>query len=137
MTLPRVLTESLGGSALSQAVQRGTLAGVSPRPSSVAGWSEHARAVRARFAGDAWLNAIAPAFGQGGALTTLREAAATGVVVTTGQQAGLFGGPTLTLVKALSARALADAIERNTGLRCSTVFWAATDDADFVEAASG
>jgi bacillithiol synthase len=39
-------------------------------------------------------------------------------------------------VKALSARALAGSIERATGVPCATVFWAATDDADFAEAAS-
>jgi uncharacterized protein YllA (UPF0747 family) len=42
----------------------------------------------------------------------------------------------LTLVKALSARALADSLERATGIPTATVFWAATDDADFAEAAS-
>ena len=35
-----------------------------------------------------------------------------GVVISTGQQAALFGGPLYTLVKALSALALADVLER-------------------------
>jgi uncharacterized protein YllA (UPF0747 family) len=63
-----------------------------------------------------------------------RVAAANGIVVTTGQQPGLFGGPTYTLLKAFSALALADRIERDTGIPAAPVFWAATDDADFAEA---
>jgi bacillithiol biosynthesis cysteine-adding enzyme BshC len=59
-----------------------------------------------------------------------------GVVVCTGQQAALFGGPLYTLVKALSALALADVLERETGIAVAPVFWAATDDADFEEASS-
>ena len=134
---PRVLTEALGGSKLSQAMQRGEIAGTGPAwPSDPEGWKSRAAQVRARFAGKDWLTALAPALGDTAALPSLKRAAAEGVVVTTGQQAGLFGGPMLTLVKALSARALAGSIERATGLPTATVFWAATDDADFVEAAS-
>ncbi len=59
---------------------------------------------------------------------------ANGVVITTGQQPGLFGGPVYTWSKAMSALALANAIEAETGVPCAPVFWAATDDADFVEA---
>jgi bacillithiol biosynthesis cysteine-adding enzyme BshC len=59
-----------------------------------------------------------------------------GVVISTGQQAGLFGGPLYTLNKALSARALADCIEQQLGVPAAPVFWAATDDADFEEASS-
>jgi bacillithiol biosynthesis cysteine-adding enzyme BshC len=57
-----------------------------------------------------------------------------GVVVSTGQQPGLFGGPIYTLSKALSARALADTIQHLTGIPAAPIFWAATDDADFDEA---
>src|SRR5207237_3155111 len=64
-----------------------------------------------------------------------RVSAGNGVLITTGQQPGLFGGPLLTLIKALSARALADELERTTGVPVAPVFWAATDDADFEEAA--
>lgn len=137
MTLPRVLTEPIGGSKLSQAMQRGEIRGLGKAwPSTPAEWTTAAKAVRERFDGDAWLTRIAPALGNTATLPALARAAASGVVVTTGQQAGLFGGHMLTLVKALSARALADSIERATGMPCATVFWAATDDADFVEAAS-
>jgi len=59
-----------------------------------------------------------------------------GVVVTTGQQPGLFGGPVYTISKALSALALANALQRLTGIPVAPVFWAATDDTDFKEASS-
>lgn len=59
-----------------------------------------------------------------------------GIAVTTGQQPGLFGGPIYTLSKAVSAIALADEIERTTGVPTAPIFWAATDDADFAEASS-
>jgi uncharacterized protein YllA (UPF0747 family) len=48
----------------------------------------------------------------------------------------LFGGPIYTLSKAVSAVALADAIEEATGIPTSPIFWAATDDADFAEAST-
>ncbi len=135
-TLPTVLTESIGGSPLSLAVQRGDVEGIPPRPTGAAEWKSAAAAVRQRFAGDDWLERIRPAFGDSASVAALQRAAGRGILVTTGQQSGLFGGPMLTLVKALSARAYAEAIERLTGVPCATVFWAATDDADFVEAAS-
>src|SRR4051812_42400274 len=136
MTLPRILTESLGGSKLSLAMQRGEIPGLeAPWPSTPEAWKQRAEDVRARV-GPSWLEALAPAFGTTASLPALVRASKGGVAVTTGQQAGLFGGPMLTLVKALSARALAASVERVTGIPCATVFWAATDDADFAEAAS-
>jgi bacillithiol biosynthesis cysteine-adding enzyme BshC len=54
--------------------------------------------------------------------------------VTTGQQAGLFGGPVYTFSKAVAVLALADELEERIGLPVAPVFWAATDDADFAEA---
>jgi uncharacterized protein YllA (UPF0747 family) len=136
MSLPRVLTESIGGSKLSKAMQAGEVPGIGqPWPASAKEWKARAKDVRGRI-GAGWLDRLAPAFGESAKLPQLVRAAKDGVVVTTGQQAGLFGGPMLTLVKALSARALADSLERATGVPCATVFWAATDDADFVEAAS-
>ncbi len=137
VTLPRVLTEPLGGSKLSLAMQRGEIPGLGqPWPMTPDEWRSAAKAVRGRFKGDGWWRELAPAFGDTAVLPSLTRAAKDGLVVSTGQQAGLFGGHMLTLVKALSARALANALERSTGLPCATVFWAATDDADFVEAAS-
>ena len=79
---------------------------------------------------------LEPAFAATGAAAErlARVRASGGVVVTTGQQPGLFGGPIYTWSKAMGALALADAIERDTGIATAAVFWAATDDADFAEA---
>ena len=56
------------------------------------------------------------------------------LVVTTGQQPGLFTGPLYTVHKALSAVALAARLERERQVPVVPVFWAAGDDADFAEA---
>jgi len=133
----RVITEPLGGSPLSLAVQSRRL----PRdlqpswPSRLDEWREHVSRVREHAKG-AWYDAIRPALAPSGAaaLRLDRVAAEHGIVVTTGQQAGLFGGPVYTLAKALTALGLADAIEENLGVPAAPVFWAATDDADFLEA---
>jgi hypothetical protein len=92
--------------------------------------------VRRQFSAGAWYELLAPALDpRGSAAARLAEVAGgAGVVVTTGQQPGLFGGPLYTLSKALSALALADAVQAATGVPTAPVFWAATDDIDFVEA---
>ncbi|MCU0621217.1 MAG: bacillithiol biosynthesis cysteine-adding enzyme BshC [Gemmatimonadales bacterium] len=74
---------------------------------------------------------VAPA-GVAASLARLREPGA--VVVTTGQQPGLFTGPLYTVFKALSAVALARALEAAWRRPVVPVFWLATDDHDFVEA---
>ncbi len=56
------------------------------------------------------------------------------LVVTTGQQPGLFTGPLYTVYKALSVLALARRIEREQGVPVVPVFWVAGDDHDFAEA---
>ena len=138
MSAPRVVTEVLGGGPLSRAAQDGQTPTewYRPRPRGVAEWRAHADAVRAEFNASRWLSGLRPAFDAKGAAAERLErvANANGVVVTTGQQPGLFGGPAYTLIKALSALALADRIERDTGIPAAPVFWAATDDADFAEA---
>ncbi len=137
MTPPRVVSEPVGGGPLARAAVEGrTPAGwYAARPKGAAGWREHAEQVRAQSNPD-WLTALAPAFNAHGAAARRLESVAQGrgVVVTTGQQPGLFGGPGYTWLKALSARALADRIEQATGIPAAPVFWAATDDADFAEA---
>ncbi|MGH7619911.1 MAG: bacillithiol biosynthesis protein BshC, partial [Gemmatimonadaceae bacterium] len=134
-TEPVVLTEALGGSALSRAARAGQLEQWYPRPPRGAEWREHAARVRASVPAG-WYADLAPAIAaRGAAAERLRRAADTGIVVTTGQQAGLFGGPLMTLTKALTARALADVLQETTGLPVAPLFWAATDDADFDEAA--
>ena len=56
-----------------------------------------------------------------------------GVVIVTGQQVGLFGGPLYTLYKLLSAVELASALEERTGIQVLPVFWVVGDDSDFGE----
>jgi bacillithiol biosynthesis cysteine-adding enzyme BshC len=56
------------------------------------------------------------------------------LVVTTGQQPGLFTGPLYTVYKALSAQALATHLEKRWGRPVQAVFWVAGDDHDFAEA---
>ena len=58
------------------------------------------------------------------------------LIVTTGQQPGLFTGPLYTIYKALSAAALAGELERRWGLPVVPVFWLANDDHDYAEARS-
>lgn len=133
-----VLTESLGGSPLSRAGRAGELPEwFVPRPQTPDAWKAHARSVIASVDAN-WLEQLAPAFSASGAAKTRlqRSAHGAGLVVTTGQQPGLFGGPLMTLAKALTARALADTLQETTGLPVAPVFWAATDDADFDEAAT-
>src|SRR5690348_7869136 len=132
MTLPRVITEELGGSPLAQSAQRGELRQwYRERPRGAAAWRDYLDQVRASR-DEKWLRALAPAFDprDAAAERLQRVIDGDGVVVSTGQQAALFGGPLYTLVKALSALALADVLERETGIAVAPVFWAATDDAD-------
>ncbi len=63
-----------------------------------------------------------------------RLAAGEVLVVTTGQQPGLFTGPLYTIYKALSAAALARRLERERKVPVVPVFWVAGDDHDFAEA---
>ena len=133
----RVITEALGGSSLSLAVQNNGLPRElqPPRPRTREEWRAHADAVRAESSSK-WLPAIAPAVSASGeaAARLDRVVREGGVVVTTGQQAALFGGPLYTLAKALTAIRLADVIEQDLGVPAAPIFWGATDDADFLEA---
>jgi uncharacterized protein YllA (UPF0747 family) len=106
-----------------------------PRPDAE-GWKRRVAETAAEFQGGAWLRSLAPALAAKGAAAERlqRVAASGGVVVTTGQQPGLFGGPLYTWFKAMSALALADELERRTGVAAAPLFWAATDDSDFAEA---
>ena len=53
-------------------------------------------------------------------------------VLVTGQQVGLFGGPTFSIFKALSAVKLAQEAQK-LGIPCVPVFWLATEDHDLDE----
>ena len=137
---PLVTTGPLGGSPLARAAAADAVpAGwYPPTPRTAAEWRDRLERVRADASVASWANALAPALGASGAAAArlARAADGQGVVVTTGQQPGLFGGPVYTWSKALSALALADALERECGVPVAPVFWAATDDADFEEARS-
>ena len=58
------------------------------------------------------------------------------VAVVTGQQAGLFGGPVYTLLKAITALKLADAVSRRHGVPAVPVFWIEAEDHDWDEVRS-
>jgi bacillithiol biosynthesis cysteine-adding enzyme BshC len=134
----RVRSVPLGGTALSRTMQdpEGAASWGMPRPGAPEAWRARVATVRADFAGGAWLDVLRPAFAATGvAAARLARAAEHGVVVTTGQQPGLFGGPAYTISKALTALALADALEAELRVPVAPVFWAATDDADWAEAA--
>ena len=55
------------------------------------------------------------------------------VAIVTGQQAGLFGGPLYTLLKAVTAVQLARRVEREHGVRTVPVFWVEAEDHDWKE----
>ena len=134
-----VRTDPLGGDALvSAAVSGATPPGwYTALPRDRAGWVARIEAVRGATDQSGWLDALWPAINaEGPAAARLRRAAVDGVVVTTGQQPGLFGGPIYTWSKAVGALALADALERTCGIPVAPLFWAATDDSDFDEAST-
>jgi bacillithiol synthase len=58
------------------------------------------------------------------------------VAIVTGQQAGLFGGPFYTILKALTAIKLADQVTREHGVPAVPVFWIESEDHDWDEVRS-
>lgn len=58
------------------------------------------------------------------------------VVIITGQQAGLFGGPMFTLLKAITAMKLAAQVEREHRVPVVPVFWIDAEDHDWAEVSS-
>ncbi len=132
-----VRREPFGGGALVRAALAGAVdpAWYPDVPNGPEAWSARADAVHAQFRAGAWLELLAPAFDASGAAAAAldRIGGGAGVVVTTGQQPGLFGGPLYTLAKALSAKALAERLEPVIGVPVAPVFWAATDDTDWNE----
>jgi uncharacterized protein YllA (UPF0747 family) len=136
----RIVTEPLGGSALSRLVQSGgaPASWVAPRPASAEQWRARAHARRAEGGWPARWEALLPALAPAGAAASRLERVRRegGVVVTTGQQPGLFGGAVYTWSKAMGALAMADELQARTGVPTAVVYWAATDDADFAEASS-
>jgi bacillithiol biosynthesis cysteine-adding enzyme BshC len=132
-----VLTRDFGGELVRAMFAKCTPADwYVPVPTDPTSWAKEARQIAEEFSGGDWLSVLAPALcATGPAQERLaRSSIGAGVVVTTGQQPGLFGGPIYTWSKALTALAIADAIESRTGIPAAPVFWAATDDADYTEA---
>ncbi|MGH7663855.1 MAG: bacillithiol biosynthesis cysteine-adding enzyme BshC [Gemmatimonadaceae bacterium] len=145
--VPAVVTEPLGGSQLARDVIAG--AGVDswyePVPRSAVEWKARLERVRSGWidaGGPQLIQGIRPALGlidaahSEGARRFDSVVNGGGVFVTTGQQPGLFGGPIYTWMKALSTLALANVLQKSTGIPVAPLFWAATDDADFEEARS-
>jgi bacillithiol biosynthesis cysteine-adding enzyme BshC len=64
----------------------------------------------------------------------LRDAST--VAVVTGQQAGLFGGPLFTLLKALTALRLAQRVGEEAGVPAVAIFWIDAEDHDWNEVKS-
>src|SRR5262249_45040710 len=58
------------------------------------------------------------------------------VAIVTGQQAGLFGGPLYTLLKALTAIKLARQVSREQNVPAVAVFWVEAEDHDWDEVRS-
>ena len=58
------------------------------------------------------------------------------VAIVTGQQAGLFGGPVYTILKALTAIKLAEQVTRDHGVTAVPVFWIESEDHDWDEVRS-
>ncbi len=135
----RIVTTPVTGTRLTRTVVDGSpnSAWYVKRPATTDDWMARAGLIRESLVAPQWLDSIAPAFAATGhAAARLERAALSGIAVTTGQQPGLFGGPLYTWWKALSVLALANRLQSVTGLAVVPVFWAATDDADFVEASS-
>ncbi len=107
-------------------------------PKGLRDWRERIALSREPMMGIGWADTLREAMRPTGAAAArlARVSGGQGVVVTTGQQPGLYGGPMYTIVKALSALAMADRLEALTGVPAAPVFWAATDDADFAEGAT-
>ena len=55
------------------------------------------------------------------------------VAIVTGQQAGLFGGPLFTLLKALTALKLAEQVRERDGVPAVAIFWVDAEDHDWDE----
>ncbi len=139
MTAPRVISKTIAGNPLATAKISGDVpAGwYESLPDNSESWRSRCESVRDGHT-RSWLEHLGPAIAATGKASERLDTVVggRGVVVTTGQQPGLFGGPVYTLSKALSALAFADALQAATGVPVAPIFWAATDDTDFKEAST-
>jgi bacillithiol biosynthesis cysteine-adding enzyme BshC len=108
-------------------------------PSSPVAWRETiARVRRAPRDRDHLTAVVAAQLERRGAPPAARAAAArlqdpSSVAIVTGQQAGLFGGPLYTLLKAVTALQLATRVSQEHGTPTVTIFWIDEEDHDWDE----
>ena len=107
-------------------------------PSSPDAWADAISRTHARPRNPAIANIIAAQQDHRGAPAAAREAAARladprAVVIATGQQAGAFGGPLFTLLKAVTALKLASKVAAEHGIPAVPVFWVDAEDHDWEE----
>jgi len=111
-------------------------------PTSRAAWADAmARVAPAPRSRQAVANVLAAQQARRNAPAAAREAAASltktsTVAVVTGQQAGAFGGPLFTLLKAITAIQLARRAARDHQADVVTIFWVDAEDHDWNEIAS-
>jgi len=129
----------ISGSRIVQDYQDGrteALAFYAGAPRDVESYRAKAAEVDSRFDAEARRRAAAlihaPSADAAAKLEEVR--AGNGLIVTTGQQPGLFTGPLYTIYKALAAVRLAEALERSLGRPVLPVYWIASDDHDWAEA---
>ena len=94
-----------------------------------------ARAARSRGARPAGRRPARGARGSGGSEALGRRTCRSrrGLLSITGQQAGLFGGPLYTLLKAVTALQLARRVRQEHGVPAVAVFWVDSEDHDWKE----
>ena len=111
-------------------------------PTSPASWRDVAERVQSHTRDRGRLvNSLAAQQTQRSAPPASREAAGKlldpqTVAVVTGQQAGAFGGPSFTILKAITALQLARRAESTLGVNAVAVFWVDAEDHDWDEVAS-
>ena len=93
----------------------------------------HDRHTLAHMVGDQLRAREAPAEAQRAAAEL---ADPTTVTIVTGQQAGLFGGPLYSLLKAVTAIQLAERVRKDQGVPAVAVFWVDSEDHDWQEVRS-
>ena len=108
-------------------------------PSTPGAWAEAITRTQAHLRAPAELaRLLAAQQERRGAPAAARKAAAhlahpQTVTIVTGQQAGLFGGPLFTLLKALTALKLAREVSRDHGVQVVPIFWIDAEDHDWAE----
>jgi bacillithiol biosynthesis cysteine-adding enzyme BshC len=108
-------------------------------PSDQNAWADAIRRTQAHARGRAEIAAVIAAQQERrGAPSRARDAArqladARTVAIVTGQQAGLFGGPLFTLLKALTALKLAEQVSRDHHVAVVPIFWIDAEDHDWEE----